>query len=168
MRLWMGSIAASTARFRTAALPAFVALLAFAGPAVAAPGGKPLPELAPAAHDALARAAERGQLSEAEYAFERARSLFRLRAVRSAYGDVARPDPHAATAVLRDLALRLGELSPSQRTQARRLLSRPTDTTYADEHHYATSGPYTLASACDVNLCVHWVSTPGHRDAPPE
>src|SRR5919106_5705947 len=126
MRLWMGSIAASTARFRNAALPALVALLALAGPAVAAPGEKPLPAVAPAAHDALARAAERGQLSEAEYAFERARSLFRLRAVRSAYGDVAPPDPRAATHILRDLALRLGQLSPSQRAQAKRLLSRPT------------------------------------------
>jgi hypothetical protein len=147
-------------------LPALVALLALAGPAAAAPG-KPLPPPAPAANDALARAVERGQLSEAEYALERARSLFRLRAVRSAYGDVARPDSHAATAILRDLALRLGQLSPSQRAQARRLLSRPTDATYADEHHYDAAGLASLASTCDANLCVHWVSAPGNRDAPP-
>jgi hypothetical protein len=167
MRLWMGSTTAAAARLRSAALPAFIALLTFAGPAVAAPGAKPLPAPAPAAHDALARAVERGQLSEAEYALERARSLFRLRAVRSKYGDVDRPDPHAATAILRDLALRLRQLSPSQRAQAKSLLSRPTDTTFAEEHHYDAAGLASLQSTCDANLCIHWVSAPGNRDAPP-
>jgi hypothetical protein len=166
MHLWMGSTSATAARFRDAALPAFVALLAFAAPAVAAPGGKPLPPPAPAAHDALARAVEGAQLSEAEYALQRARSLFRLRAVRSTYGDVARPDPHAATAILRDLALRLRQLSPSQRVQAKRLLSRPTDATYADEHHYSPGA--ILASNCpDANMCFHWIETVGDRDAVP-
>ncbi|MGH3052375.1 MAG: MXAN_6640 family putative metalloprotease [Gaiellaceae bacterium] len=135
-----------------------------AGPAVAAPGAKPLPALAPAAHDALARAVERGQLSEAEYAFERARSLFRLRAVRSAYGGVAPPDPRAATHILRDLALRLGQLSPSQRAQAKRILSRPTDFTYADEHHYEVAPAPPLCGGA-APICVHWVSST--RDAPP-
>jgi hypothetical protein len=162
----MGSIAANTARLRNAALPALFALLALAGPAVAAPGGKPLPAPALAAHDALARAVERGQLSEAEYTLERARSLFRLRAVRSEYGDVVRPDPRAATAILRDLALRLGQLSPSQLGQARRLLSRPTDATYADEHHYNFGAK--LASNCpDANMCFHWIETPADRDSAP-
>jgi hypothetical protein len=146
-------------------LLALFALLAFAGQAVAAPA-KPLPRPAPAAHDALSRAVERGQLSEAEYVFERARSLFRLRAVRSVYGDVARPDPRSATAILRDLALRLGQLSPSQRAQAKRLLSRPTDATYADEHHYSFGA--MLASNCpDANMCFHWIETVGDRDAAP-
>jgi hypothetical protein len=163
----MGSTAAGKARLRNAALPALVALLALAAPSAAAPGGKPLPAPAPAADDALARALEHGQLSEAEYALERARSLFSLRAVRAKYGNVGQPDPRAATAILRDLALRLSRLSPSQQGQARRLLSRPTDATYADEHHYDAAGLASLASKCDANLCVHWVSAPGNRDAPP-
>ncbi|HVL64146.1 MAG TPA: hypothetical protein VM573_03135, partial [Actinomycetota bacterium] len=69
------------------------------------------PALLPAAReDALSRALEAGQLSEAEYALERARSLFTPKDVRARFGDVARPDPRNATIVLRDLAIRLKDL----------------------------------------------------------
>src|SRR5687767_9381954 len=88
------------------AFAALVCLLALsAGPASAAP--KPLPKPVQVAEDALARALAAGRLSPASYTLERARSLFRLGAVRREFGDVARPEPHAATLILRDLTLRL-------------------------------------------------------------
>jgi hypothetical protein len=138
-----------------------LAALAWTGTAAAAQA-KPLPELAPAAHDALARAAARGELSQAQYALQRARSLFELRAVRARFGDVARPDPHAATMILRDLAVRLSDLSPAERKQARGLLARPDDGDVPDGTHGWSLNEMTNAAAplCDVGgrLCVHYTT----------
>ena len=53
---------------------------------------KRVPALAPQAQDGLTRALAQGRLSEAEYALERARSLFHRAAVVTRYGPVARPD----------------------------------------------------------------------------
>lgn len=144
-------------------LPTLCAL-AIAAPAAAHP--RPLPALAPAPHDALFRALEHGRLTEPEYALERARSLFHLRTVRREFGDVARPNPLAATLILRDLVMRVRRLAPDEQRAAHALLSRPTDATFRDEHHY-TAPRSDWRSACDASrpLCYHWVvSTP---DAPP-
>src|SRR5688500_2240659 len=65
-----------------------------------------LPAMVPSRPDALSRALKTGVLSDAEYALERARSLFALGAVRDRFGAVNRPDPHMATLILRDLVLR--------------------------------------------------------------
>ena len=46
------------------------------------PGGRPPPPLVPVADDALADALESGELTEAEYVLERARSVFQLARVR--------------------------------------------------------------------------------------
>jgi hypothetical protein len=126
-----------------------------AGSASAAP--KPLPQPVPVANDALARALAAGRLSPARYSLERARSLFRLGAVRREFGDVARPDPHTATLILRDLALRLQELPAAERREARRLLARPSDG-FADPFEDG----WTVAEApdspiCDAHICIHWV-----------
>jgi hypothetical protein len=146
-----------TARRVGGAFAAVMCLLALSVPPAAAAPDKKRPAPVPVANDALTRSLENGRLSEAKYALERARSLFRLRAVRSRFGDVVRPDPHAATLILRDLALRLGELSASERRAARGILSRPDDNTYPDEHHYPAGA--TVLTACDsgARYCIHWI-----------
>lgn len=152
-----------TKRIATVCAPVLCALVA-AAPAAAAPP-KALPALTPVQHDALSRALAHGKLSEAEYALERARSLFALGEVRREFGEVARPDPHAATPILRDLAARLSFLSPADRVSARGILSRPTNNRFVDEHHY-TVAPGQVQGACDPEgrpLCYHWVTTT--RDA---
>lgn len=123
-----------------------------------------LPALTPVPSDGLARALVRGRLSEAQYALERARSLFRLDTVRREFGDVSRPDPRDATPILRDLVARFRLLAPPEREEARRILTRPTNTFYRDEHHY-TVAPGQVQNACDATrpLCFHWVTTT--RDA---
>jgi hypothetical protein len=143
-----------------AALVCMVALSA--GPASAAP--KPLPRPVPVAEDALARALAAGRLSPAKYTLERARSLFRLGAVRREFGDVARPDPHAATFILRDLALRLGELSGDDRGEARGLLTRPSDGVGDPLDHGWTVDEAAVSPVCDAHICIHWVDE--STDAP--
>lgn len=120
---------------------------------------KPLPAFAPADRDALTRALDRGRIDPATYALERARSLFDLQAVRSRYGDVRRADPRGATMILRDLVLRLDELTAVQRRQAHAILARPTDPGDADEYSVAEATP-----VCSSNGCVHYVTSTA--DAP--
>src|SRR5215216_1883575 len=150
-----------------AACATVVCALVAVAPSAAAPA-KRLPALTPVAHDALTRALERGELTEAQYALERARSLFTLGAVRREFGQVTKPSMWDATPILRDLAARLPDLSGGDRSSARAILSRPTDNFYEDEHHY-TAPQGQWRSACDPNplrpLCFHWVLTT--RDAPP-
>jgi hypothetical protein len=126
-----------------------------AGSASAAP--KPLPQPVPVANDALARALAAGRLSPARYTLERARSLFRLGAVRREFGDVARPEPHAATLILRDLALRLRELDGSERREARRLLARPSDGAGDPFGHGWGANESPDSPVCDDHICIHWV-----------
>jgi hypothetical protein len=104
-----------------------------------------------------------GEVSEAEYALQRARSLFQLAAVRARFGDVARAGPHDATLILRDLALRLNELSGRERSLARGLLARP------DGGGVPIGIGWTVPKApaspdCNADMCLHWVATSG--DAP--
>jgi hypothetical protein len=129
--------------------------------------GKRLPALAPTGPDALTRALARGELSEANYALERARSLFKLGSVRREFGDVERPDLREATPILRDLVARFHLLSPADRKAARGLLARPTDLSDSEEHHYQSGA--ILGKLCDATrpLCVHWDEKTNHRDAPP-
>ena len=129
-----------------------VCALVAVAPGVAAPAKRP-PALTPVAHDALTRALERGELTEAQYALERARSLFRLGAVRREFGQVAKPSPRDATPILRDLALRYRSLPASQRVTARDILARPN----------------ANQSACDPvrPLCYHW-ATSGPNEASPD
>jgi hypothetical protein len=148
------------------ACAAVVCALVAVAPSVAAPDKRP-PALTPVAHDALTRALERGELTEAQYALERARSRFSLRAVRREFGQVAKPSMWDATPILRDLAARLPDLSGGDRSSARAILSRPTDNFYFDEHHYRPNA--ILAKACDATrqLCVHWDERATNSDSPP-
>ncbi len=127
----------------------------------APPGTKRLPPLlAPAVPDALSRALAQDQISAGRYALERAASLFDVARVRARFGAVARPDPRSATLVLRDLALRLGQLAPEQRREAHRILARPSEVVDPFGHAYAV--PEELP-VCGAHTCVHYVgSTPDH------
>jgi hypothetical protein len=103
----------------------------------------------------------RGGRTEAEAALDRARALFGA-GVRD-HGLGIGSEPRSATLVLRDLALRLEELSAPDRRIARSLLARPTDGA-ADEFGQG----YTVAEAtpiCSANACIHYVTTT--VDAPP-
>lgn len=150
------------ARARLLATSAVLATVVFSGTALGG-NAERLPALAPAATDGLTRALARGEISEAVYALERARTLFAPRAVARRFGGLQPVDPHGATLVLRDLALRLGDLEPAQRDAAEAMLARPDDDT-------ATPGGfrYSVAPAaplCSEHVCVHWV--PASPDAPP-
>jgi hypothetical protein len=146
----------TTARRVGGGFAALVCMLALsAGPASAA--SKPLPKPVPVAHDALARALAAGRLSPASYTLERARSLFRLGAVRREFGDVARPEPHAATLILRDLAVRLRQLPADERREARGLLARPSDGNADPEDHGWTANESPESPVCDDHICIHWV-----------
>jgi hypothetical protein len=137
------------------------ALCAFLVPtSAAAAQGRPLPAPARVADDALTRALERGGLSEAQYALERAHSLFRLGAVRRQFGDVARPDPHAATFILRDLALRVRDLSPREQREAEAILARPDDGDMPEGIDGWDGEEMAAATKlCDPNpFCIHWTT----------
>lgn len=140
---------------------ALVATLALASAAAALPAGG-TPSLAPATPDALTRALESGRLTEGRYALERARALFDRSAVAARFGPVAPSPARAATLVLRDLVLRLDELSPAERSLASSLLARPDDGNADPLGH-----GYTVPSRveCSGGVCVHWVESTD--DAPP-
>jgi hypothetical protein len=139
-------------------------LLVAAAPAWAQEEERPLAPPVPVADDALTNALETGELTEAEYSLERARSLFRLGQVRREFGDVARASAHDATLILRDLAARVDDLAGAEQVAAKRILARP------DEGGVPVSNGWSveegdLSPACDDHVCVHWVDT--SPDAPP-
>lgn len=139
------------------------AALVLAASAGAQPPPRALPGLAPAAADGLSRALAAGRLSEAEYALERARSLFRLGRVRREFGDVERPGGRDATLILRDLAVRLDDLRGAERRLAEAILARPTDGDVPEWTHAYEEGTPSRYT-CGADMCFHWVETTA--DAP--
>ena len=153
---------------------ALVAPLIVAGPALASPVSRGndaptessrvaerrtgLPAMVvPRVSDELSRALSQGRISAARYALERARSLFDLAGVRARFGRVTRPDPRSATLLLRDLAIRMGQLSGRSRAIADRLLARPTDGAgdpFGDGYDVSEEPP-----ECSVDVCVHYVTS---------
>jgi hypothetical protein len=130
---------------------------------------RPMPALASPADDALSRALAEGRLSEAQYALERARSLFQLSRVRGEFGDVERPARRDATLLLRDLAVRKRELAGPERELAEALLARP------DDADVPIGNGWTVAEAVDspvcsslpgVGVCVHWVDSTSDAPSP--
>jgi hypothetical protein len=148
-----------------------VAALAIAPTALAQEEPRPLPTLTSAPDDALTEALESGELSEAEYALERAASVFELPEVRAEFGDVERAGRHDATLYLRDLALRLDDLAGADRRQAKHILARPPGGVDQVPIGNGWTNPESIFSpTCSavpgVELCVHWVDFPGDPDAP--
>jgi len=130
-------------------------------------GGDGVAPLVPVADDALGEALADGDITTARYSLERARSLFTPQRVEHRYGAVAAPDPHDATLILRDLALRAGALAPRARTDAQRLLARPTDdgrNPYGTRYRTTNTG-----RVCGARVCLHWArdttDAPVRRDA---
>jgi hypothetical protein len=110
--------------------------------------------------DGLTRAFQTGSLSEAQYALERARSLFDLAGVQARYAGTHRVDPHLATLVLRDLAVRVSDLRGAERRSALAILARPTDGPASDDDGYTVPAQ----STCSTNFCFFWVTSTA--DAP--
>jgi hypothetical protein len=130
---------------------------------------RPLPALTSAPEDALTEALETGELSEAEYALERAASVFELPEVRAEFGDVERAGRHDATLYLRDLALRLDDLAGADRRQGKRILARPPGGDVEIGNGWTNPESIfspTCSAVPGVELCVHWVDFPGDPDAP--
>jgi hypothetical protein len=140
-----------------AAMKRCTALCVLAFCALAVPGQasaareRPLPALTRVGADALTRALDRGALTEGQYALERARSLFRLGAVRREFGQVAKPSPRNATPILRDLTVRLRFLRSADRARAAAILARPS----------------ANQTSCDPvrRLCFHWPNSTSAEDA---
>jgi hypothetical protein len=120
-----------------------------------------LPELTPAPDDALSRALRTGAVGEAEYALERALTLFVRPSVARRFGEVVAPSARDATALLRDLAIRRDQLGPDDRATADALLSRPTDGGSNDPVDIKYGGN-DASRVCAANLCVHYVTTGPH------
>ena len=118
--------------------------------------------------DALTRALDDGELSEAEYALERAKSLFALRSVRREFGAVARTPGREATLILRDLAIRKRFLSGTDRTEAEAVAARPDDgdgepVPGVEGYDNDATVQVLCAPNPDVKVCVHYVA-PGDGD----
>ena len=141
-----------------------VTAVVLAGAAQAQSEERELPALAPAPDDALTDALESGELTEAEYALERAQSLFQLGKVRREFGDVERAGPRDATLILRDLAVRTRQLTGADRAAARRILARPDAGGVPLGTGNGWSPTAVTAVGCGAHLCVHWVETTS--DAP--
>jgi hypothetical protein len=160
----------SGSSMRVLALAGCFAVAALLPPALAHAQARerPLPALAAAGDDALSRALAEGRLSEAQYALERARSLFQLARVRREFGDVERPARRDATLLLRDLAARKRDLAGPERELAEALLARPDDRDVPVGNGWngvpEAAGSPVCSGLPGAALCVHWVST--GTDAP--
>jgi hypothetical protein len=143
-----------------------VALFA-AAPAWAQEAQHPEPAPVAVADDDLTAALETGELTEAEYTLERARSIFQLGKVRREFGDVVRPSARDTTLILRDLAARVDELAGAERKAAKRILARPDDPSGAPLGSGWDVDEADLSPQCGAHVCVHWVDAFGNDDAPP-
>jgi hypothetical protein len=117
----------------------------------------------PAHPDGLSRALASGRISPAREALLRAEALFHPARVAAGYGPVAPPAGRDGTMILRDLALRLGSLSPADRKVAHGILARPA-TDAATVPGAWQDGEVPHSPECGANVCLHWAA-PGD-DAP--
>jgi hypothetical protein len=142
-------------RFLLLASVAAVAMLAFAGSAAASE--RSLATGAP--NDTLSRALATGQITGAQYALQRALWILAPRLANSRYASrTANADPRETTMVLRDLAVRVGSLSSSDRRLAMRLLARPTDGRSEGAAGYVRVPQSKRKHLCTTRFCVHWVT----------
>jgi hypothetical protein len=148
------------------ALLAMVCVTSATADASSAHGGRALPGLTmPRRPDGLVRALAGGRISAAQEALLRAQALFEPARVAARYGTVARPGRRDATMILRDLAVRLGQLSPDQQKLARGILARPADAFDSTTNPEGwPDGEDPSSPDCGPDVCVHWAA-PG-ADAP--
>ncbi len=123
----------------------------------AQPVERDIPDVVPV-DDALGEELAQGNLSEAEYALERALAVYQPERAQRLYGEVARPDPREGTVIFRDLAARVPELSPRQRSTAEQILARPTNRRDAIHGYRAPA-----KRVCGRTMCFWWVATTSDR-----
>lgn len=123
-------------------------------------------------------AAERGQerrSERAEAALAAAKDLFTSSRSSGDARSRAQVAPHEeshASLVLRDLAVGVEDLPPRDQELARAILARPTDGA-ADpwpgvKYDGAPTSTDCVGPGAETrNVCLHWVTNPNHRDAPP-
>ena len=112
---------------------------------------------------ALAGAApkhERTALPRPEVALQRALAVFRPQLADPSYRIHGKVDPRGATALLRNLAASVRQLSLADRRLAEAILARPTDS--GKGNYTAPKGDFR--HKCFTNFCVHWVRST--HDAP--
>lgn len=116
------------------------------------------PALLAGPSDGLGQALKSRRVSEATYAYQRALSIFRPSRASKAFGPLAPADPLEGTLVLRDLRLRLGDLSKADRAAVMTLFGRPDDGTPPVDPE---DPKYTVPSLvqCFTHVCVHYVTT---------
>ncbi len=147
---------------RAAALALIAGLCATTPTAGAAARVHTAPALTLPAHaDGLSRALASGRISPAREALLRAQALFSPARVAAVYGPIAHGGGDA-TMILRDLAVRLDGLAPSDRKIAHAILARPSDS--VDPQGNAWTVPEASASPdCGPNVCIHWVDSSGDK-----
>ncbi len=102
----------------------------------------------------------RAALPTPEVALQRALAIFRPNLADPSYRLHGKVDPRGATAVLRNLAASVRQLSPADRRLAEAILARPTDN--GNGNYTAPKGDFR--HKCFTHFCVHWVRST--RDAP--
>lgn len=169
-RLITGSLLASTL-LATAVAPAAAETRA-ARPVKQARTHRVLPPLSFLPKDALTKALRRGEITSATYALERVKALFDSAEVSARYGHVVRSSKLEPTLLMRDLALRLEQLSPSERRSARRILARPDDRSPDPFGADYRSAPSKNRCSTKVRLCFHWATkgrhAPRRKDIKPD
>jgi hypothetical protein len=149
---------------------AAIGLLCVSATATATGGSAPKPKnelpalTAPRHADGVSRALRSGQIDEAQAALYRAQALLQPAAVERRFGAVATAGPRDATMILRDLFLRVDELSPPDRQRATALLARPSDTP-GPFGGWSTTEAVT-SPECGTHVCVHWTTAGGDQPAP--
>ncbi|HEX5197498.1 MAG TPA: hypothetical protein VFW26_09865, partial [Gaiellales bacterium] len=140
---------------RAAALTLIAGLCATIPTAAATSRAHTAPALTLPAHpDGLSRALASGRITPAREALLRAQALFSPARVAAVYGPVAPPAGRDATMILRDLALRLGSLSPADRKVAHGILARPATDSPTVPGAWE-DGEDPRSPECGTNVCVH-------------
>jgi hypothetical protein len=121
---------------------------------------KRAPDLAHPAHDDLYRALKNGRMNAAKYALQRALSLQDHARVAAKWGRIARPSGRDATMILRDLVVRLDELTSAERALAERVLARPTSAKALPGRALRAD----VSPLCSTHFCVHYTTV--GSDAP--
>jgi hypothetical protein len=149
------------ARAAIAALCGAAAITTGVQAAARDPAARALPApVMPAHGDGLTRALAAGRISLAEETLLRAEALFHPARVSARYGHVAASPAADASIILRDLAVRIGQLPPPERQTAAAILARPPDPFDPTTNPDSWQTPEAAASPeCGPDVCVHWTDT---------
>ena len=99
----------------------------------------------------------------AEHTLAQAKALFTPKSDLFARQMTAAPSTHDATMVLRNLRLRMDDLSPADRRTAHQILARPTDAVDDGAGHAYTVPEATPVCNDTPSFCVHYVTSGSDR-----